>query len=372
MRPLRTTPGHAPGPNRPLLYDFSVQQVAQALVLVGQGVSYTEAGRRCRIGHARQGKGNGKWLLGQMVANWVEVFTPIVAARWAVDEWPETVVIDSTPFYGNLPGGGTGKIFYVFVACGYDDNAARSQVVAIRPVTEENGTTWADFLRSKPVAPRLVISDKGKPPMRGIPMAWPNTTIRLCRWHLRKNLSAQPVTAGIDRNGADPVAIAAVSAFDDLYSWATFQLAVKRSGKAPLIKWMRAQSRYLRNEFRDVNLPRHFSNGTAETAVRAVRAAIGRRAFCDRNAARTALMLELVRLRLNRCDLRQGHQDLHRGRGSVDQATHHQRPDRRFQPTEVKMTAVTPLEQSEGSVIQRAPTYLGAQPLALNGQMDLS
>ena len=53
-------------------------------------------------------------------------------------------------------------------------------------------------------------------------------------------------------------------------------------------------------EFRARALPEHHSNGTAECALKTVKEFIGERAFCLRNARRTASMLELVRLGLNR------------------------------------------------------------------------
>ena len=60
-------------------FEVPVQEVARALVLVGRGVSYTEAGRRCRV---RVGRAVTEHGLAQMVAGWVEVFTPVVTARW--------------------------------------------------------------------------------------------------------------------------------------------------------------------------------------------------------------------------------------------------------------------------------------------------
>ncbi len=96
--------------------------------------------------------------------------------------------------------------------------------------------------------------------------------------------------------------VAASSALDDLASWCRFSSAVRRRGPYGLRKWVPDHDGYLRDEFSAGELPAHFSDGAAEVALREVKEVIGDRAFCLRNARRTALMLELVRLRLNRCD----------------------------------------------------------------------
>ena len=53
-------------------------------------------------------------------------------------------------------------------------------------------------------------------------------------------------------------------------------------------------------EFRARALPERHSNGTAECALKTVKEVVGERVFCLRNAGRTASMLKLVRLGLNR------------------------------------------------------------------------
>ena len=62
--------------------------------MVGQGVSYTETADRIRVRNRRQRFEAG----AQLVANWTEVLSPVVAAQFAETEWPETVVLDATWF----------------------------------------------------------------------------------------------------------------------------------------------------------------------------------------------------------------------------------------------------------------------------------
>lgn len=56
------------GPRVARTYDFPVAQAVAALVMVGQGVSYTESADRTRVRNQR-----GRFASGaQLVANWVE------------------------------------------------------------------------------------------------------------------------------------------------------------------------------------------------------------------------------------------------------------------------------------------------------------
>jgi hypothetical protein len=281
------------GPHTASHYDFPVQEVACSLVLVGQGVIYTEAAQRCGMRWAASASD------AQVVLNWVEVFTSVVAAHWTVETWPETVVVDAAPFWANLPGPRYGIAFYVMAVCGYE-TGERCRVLVLHPVNKENKVTWTALLRSKPGAPRLTISDEGRAVLPSIPNGWPSTTLRLCRWHLKKNLSAKLTKAGYDET--HEVTRQSERALDDLGSWRRFGAAVKRDGDLELLTWIDKHDDYLRAEFGAGVLPAHYSNGTVERALQEVKSVIGSRAFCLRNARRTALMLELVRLRLNHAD----------------------------------------------------------------------
>lgn len=286
----------------PRTFGVPVNEIAQALVLVGRGMSYTEVGQRFR---ARQGRGATSHTLAQMVANWVETFTPVVSARWAVTRWPERVVIDSTSFTGNLPGGGRGKIFWVYAMCAWDTTTKRSSVVALVPRPVEDGDTWEEFLITRPNQPQMVVADKSTSFEAAINRAWPDTTWRLCRWHLRRGqgaLSYQLRFAGIDLSPDHPITLAAERAFWDAPRWQLFRDAVESYGTSNLRTWATNQDARLRAEFAANLRGRPYSSGAAEAVLARVRDSIEHRAFCYRNQARTELMLELLRLRINAVD----------------------------------------------------------------------
>ncbi|MCW2705151.1 MAG: hypothetical protein JWQ37_3146 [Blastococcus sp.] len=81
---------------------YLVKEVATALWSLAGRVSYTDAASRVRRrawgddGAAQRAETTV--ASGQMVADWLSKFGPIVAAPHAETEWPETVVLDSTRF----------------------------------------------------------------------------------------------------------------------------------------------------------------------------------------------------------------------------------------------------------------------------------
>lgn len=87
-------------------YRHRLHLVAEALVAVRRGVSYTRAAQRARVAGDRDPlPGSGS---GQMVAEWVDVWAPSILAAYAETEWPETLVLDSTDFSWTTPALGSG------------------------------------------------------------------------------------------------------------------------------------------------------------------------------------------------------------------------------------------------------------------------
>lgn len=140
------------GPRHSRRYDFPVHEVALALQRVGNLMSYTEAAIR-----ARQETGLSWRVNRTLVANWVEVFAPVVAARHAEDSWPETVVLDSTPFQA-MTASGPREVFNVFVAYGYEQGRRRGRAVQIVVSTRRNAQAWHGVLSAKKGQPTLLVS----------------------------------------------------------------------------------------------------------------------------------------------------------------------------------------------------------------------
>ena len=288
--------GRHQGPAVARRYEFPVGEVALALQRVGRLMSYTEAAQRCRARTERGGK-----VSAQLVGNWVEVFGPVVAARHAVDSWPETVVLDSTPFSATTPTGYR-EVFHVLCAWGYDAGSAKGRCVALVASTRRNGAAWKAMLSAKRGQPRLLVADKDEGLLSGATQAWPTVIWRRCHWHLRQNLDRQLAAYGIHPGSSHELVTLADGALRGAEGWRAFADAVDRHGGVGLVTWTASAGKDLADEFAAATLPKHYSNGAAEKVLNAIKGTIARRAFCYRNAERTNRFLELVRLAQNRQD----------------------------------------------------------------------
>jgi len=89
-------------------YEFHLRLAAKALLDVGNGLTCTEAAARARA-TAGRGLYGGVEPNGALVAEWIDVFAPLLVGAHAETSWPETVVIDSTNFIISNVRMGTSK-----------------------------------------------------------------------------------------------------------------------------------------------------------------------------------------------------------------------------------------------------------------------
>src|SRR5919204_1658627 len=80
-------PRQGAGRATPRLFTYTTAEIATALVAVGEGMSYRAAAGAMR-GRLR---GGGPAPDGNSVADWVEIFAPVVFARAATTSWPSAV-----------------------------------------------------------------------------------------------------------------------------------------------------------------------------------------------------------------------------------------------------------------------------------------
>lgn len=93
------------GPHAARHYQFVARGIAEALVAVGAGQSYRQAGlvARERAERLRADQETGEQRLtrhGQLVADWIELFAPVVFAPHRPASWPESgsLLLDDLPF----------------------------------------------------------------------------------------------------------------------------------------------------------------------------------------------------------------------------------------------------------------------------------
>jgi hypothetical protein len=281
-------------------YRFPVGEVAAALVRVGQGMTYSEAARRAKIRTRR-----GSTPTAQLVGNWVEVFGPIVTAARAETVWPETLVVDSKELHANKPGGGTGAVFTLLGVFGYETGQKKGRLLALKAVPgSATARKWAGLLGSVPGQPTMVITDRDLGAIKAVTEVFPDTVIRLCRWHLRRGLTnaVRIASGGLNTH---PLRIAAETATDDLFEWNAFKTTAALYPHPAVVTFINTYDNHLDDELVGgigVALPDHWANGAVEQALFQVGETLEPRAFPLRNAERTNRLLELFRFQQNRWD----------------------------------------------------------------------
>src|ERR687895_1965964 len=152
-------------------YHFAAPEVGEALALVARGATYRDAA------YAARGQGERLPVVrlsgraqrrdaardGQLVANWVDVFSEPLCAGLLPDRWPEVLVIDSAEMRVKS-GPRRGQGFHVIGAVGRDPAPAGRQVEPLRlwrlvasPVQDAAAfERYCGALRGRP---RVVISD---------------------------------------------------------------------------------------------------------------------------------------------------------------------------------------------------------------------
>ena len=284
------------GPRVAHRYEFPVAQAAAALVMVGQGVSYTETADRMRARNQRDRFDCG----AQLMCNWTEVLGPVVAREYAETAWPETVVLDSTWFMvTNRRTGEITKAFSVLGVHGYAAGHHRGRCWMLRAAPERTAREWEKVLRSLPGEPKMVVCDGDISIIAAVSRVWPSAFIKRCEHHLRERVMKKMAIHGLITYGRPEMELLN-DAFHSPKGWRAFKKGV--SG-AKVEAWVNEYDKVISEQVRRrAILPQHHATGAIDEDLARVREFMEPRAFCYRNAERTNRLLELVRLRLNRCD----------------------------------------------------------------------
>jgi hypothetical protein len=284
------------GPRVAHRYEFPVAQAAAALIMVGQGVSYTETADRMRARSQRDRFDRG----AQLVCNWTEVLGPVVAQEYKETTWPETVVLDATWFMVPNPDTGKNKrAFSVLGAYGYPEGHQKGRCWALRAAPRRDKGQWVKLLRSLPGEPSMVVCDEDFSIIAAVCLVWPNAFIKRCEHHLRKNLIKAMEPYGMTTQGSPEMELLN-DAFHSPEGWKAFKAGIDGVG---VEEWVESYDEVLTEQVRlRTMLPQHHSTGALDEDLARVRECMEPRAFSYLNAERTNRLLELIRLRLNRCD----------------------------------------------------------------------
>lgn len=289
-------------------YQHRLRLVAEALVAVGRGVSYTRAAQRARVAAGRDPlEGDSA---GQMVAEWVDAWAPAIVAAYAETEWPETLVLDSTDFWWtNARTNTRRREFAIQVAYGYTGPRA-GRIWGFRASPTSQAHDWVRFLSdlNLPAPPASVVADDDLAIAAAVRRMWPvapgpslpQPFLMACEHHLRERAKAALET---DRAhaGRGRWMRRLDTAFRRAEGWDEFHDATSALGASAA--WSAANDAQLRLQASVRHLlPAHHSTAGAEAAAHRLRNLYEQRSFSLRNAARTNLLLGLTRLHLNNLD----------------------------------------------------------------------
>lgn len=300
-RPLASHQGAA----SPRGFFYPVREIARALYSVAGGTSYSRAGMEARMESGRQWRDPAGRLRtsrhGEIVADWVEVFAPIITAAESrlPTEWPDVLLLDELPFV--LKGNGDDPkqhAFSILAAAGIRDGEAI--VWRLHAVPRANENTWSAFLRSLGGRPRLVVADGATAIKTGVELAWPIDTPDLyaCEWHLGRSINKRFRDDGLALKDT-PLGAARATAFTDEGTWRDF---VREAGKvnAPwLHEWIRDNQAVVDHSFdlRAPDAPK--SAASLEGYLHELKTWLHKRRKFFLNQERLNRLLSLMAIRLN-------------------------------------------------------------------------
>jgi hypothetical protein len=306
------------GPHAARKYQFVARGVAEALVMVGAGSTYSEAGmvarERARRMRADADSGEVRFSRhGSLVSDWVEVFAPVVFEPYRPRAWPGSgsLLVDDLPFRVRDPDTGRTRVaFRVFAALGYE--AGRPMPWRLEAFTTKSQAHWEAFLAALPGAPPRVVCDNDTGLTRAVGARFPDAELYLCEWHLRHALERLMVKLRREQpqhqETIDELLADTEAAFTGPSFWLPFTERCHAAGIPRVSEWLNTTGQIVADQFnrrgprasRPVDMP--LSTSLLDGFTNPIRAAIGPRAYGLKNRERTNRMLMLMQLHANRQD----------------------------------------------------------------------
>lgn len=306
------------GPHAPRHYQFVARGIAEALQAVGAGASYRQAAlvarERARRLRADPETGELRWTRhGQLVADWVEVFAPVVFEPHRPSTWPAagSLLLDDLPFSVRDPATGRFRIaFRVFCAAGFE--AGRPKLWRLEAFTSKSQADWERFLAGLEGAPPRVVCDNDEGLTGAVRARFPRAELHLCEWHLRHALERLMAKIRVGepqhRAAIDALLPRVEAAFTGASFWKPFVRDAHAAEIARLSSWLEGGGRVVEDQFRrrglrglrPADMP--LSTSPMDGLVGPIRDALHPRRYGFKNRERTNRLLLLMQLRANRQD----------------------------------------------------------------------
>lgn len=306
------------GPKAPRHYQFVARGIAEALQAVGTGDTYMQASRvaRDRARRFRFDAETGEVresAHGQLAADWVELFAPVVFAPQQPTAWPAhgSLLLDHIPFRiraedasgRGIPGGTVA--FDVFCAVGY--RAGKPRLWRAEAFSTAHPASWSAFLAGLDGAPPRVVCDAHQAMTRAVAARWPDAELHQCEWHLQHALR---------RLLRKEVRKCSTAALEELYEraegalagpsfWRAFTAAAKDAENESLDRWIAVNGPTIETQFarrpppsrRPAEMP--LTTSALEQLTRPIAAALYPRRYALKNRERLNRLLMLMQLHIN-------------------------------------------------------------------------
>jgi len=286
------------GPQAPRCYRFPAREIARTLVGLGQGQTYRQAAERARGRLA----GGGESRHGQLAADWVEVFAPVVFAPRAPTSWPQegTLVLDHFYFRLRRSDTPTRSYFAWHVLCALAYVDGQRELWRLQAFTNATPASWREFFFGLPGAPGRIVCDAHSGMLKVIEERWPQTEVYLCEWHLRHALERL-----LDKIGgatAEQLLPRTEAAFAGRHFWARFDVEARQLDDDRMNAWLDRWSPIIASQL--ARRPRGASDqprstGGLETFIKPIEAALYRRRYGMKNRERLNRLLLLLQLEAN-------------------------------------------------------------------------
>lgn len=306
------------GPKAPRHYQFVARGIAEALQAVGSGDTYMQASRvaRDRARRFRFDAETGEIresAHGQLVADWVELFAPVVFAPHAPTAWPAhgSLLLDHIPFRiraedasgRGIPGGTVA--FDVFCAVGY--RAGKPRLLRAEAFSTAHPANWSAFLAGLDGAPPRVVCDAHQAMIRAVAARWPDAELHQCEWHLQHAL--RRLLRKEIRKHSTPVLEElherAEGALAGPSFWRAFTAAAKDGENESLDRWIAVNGPTIEAQFDRRPPPSHrpadmpLTTAALEQLTRPIAAALYPRRYALKNRERLNRLLLLMQLHIN-------------------------------------------------------------------------
>jgi hypothetical protein len=307
------------GPKAPRHYQFVARGIAAALQAVGSGDTYMQAARVAR-GRARRFRYDPdtgeirESAHGQLVADWVELFAPVVFEPYRSAAWPAegSLLLDHIPFRiraedakgRGIPGGTVA--FDVFCAVGY--RAGKPRLWHVEAFSSARPANWSAFLAAYEGHPRRVVCDAHRGMIQAIEGRWPEVELHRCEWHLQhalRRLLRKELRKDGPSEDLQELYERAEGALTGPSFWRPFTAAACEVTNESLDRWIAVNGPTIEAQFarrpppskRPAEMP--LTTAALEQLTRPIASALYPRRYAFKNRARLNRLLLLMQLHIN-------------------------------------------------------------------------